>query len=175
MKPTKQLVDGLRKAADRIEKGREGGYRWSQPGSCNCGVLLQELQGLVESAVLHQHNLLCDCKHNTWTEIDQIFEKLACGTMPFSGTCSATGLSVQELALRLKEYGLEEGDFELLEFCGTTEAEHIDGLGIYRDCRDSYGNPEYVAKFFRNLADELESKLPVEHEQEQEQHVEVRK
>lgn len=97
MKPTKQLILGLREAAQRLREHPEQ-YNWLRGSDCNCGILAQAILGC-ESVKLVDMGL-----YASWT------------TMSKHGFCKTTGLPIVEVLRQLMAHGLEREDFKQLEY-----------------------------------------------------------
>lgn len=144
MKPTIQLINALRKAADRIETAKymdgwnrsndlhlqPGYYRWSHPCTCNCGILAQEL-GMSAKQI-------DDSGIGLWGDD---------ATDYF--TCSVTRHPMGMVFAYLSQFGLERDDFSKLEWAGVDEKSP---LCEWRD-------QQFVARYFRAQADILEEQL----------------
>lgn len=143
MKPTIQLINALRKAADRIEHDPSS-YNWFHSESCNCGVLARELLGRP-----------CVIFNNTWRSFANDQAK-----------CAATGLPLHEVFAALTATGLEKRDFADLEFLGSREVASRIGVRVFNMGDDwfaiegeAFKNPAVVARYFRAQADILEEQL----------------
>lgn len=138
MKPTKELIWALRRAAARILDPAED-YDWNIPDKCNCGLLVRELCGLSENQL-------------TATRAGS---GVSCWAMEApTKYCSTTHRPLSEVFDVLKEAGFEAEDFALIEFCG----QKYDEDSYFVEGRD-YQNPLFVSAWFKQLADKLEQQL----------------
>ena len=95
-KATPELIAGLRRTANKLEKG--AGYQWGHMGCCNCGNLAQELTGL-SKAEIHQYAMR---RHGDWTEQAMDY-------------CSTSGMPMDLLISQLLDAGLSTEDLKNLE------------------------------------------------------------
>lgn len=94
MKPTKQLIRGLRETAQRL-RTTPADYDWYSGASCNCGLLAQTLLGLNRG---------------------QLQERKCYGAWSKHSRCAQTDRPMQEVVEALYAVGLEENDFFRIEF-----------------------------------------------------------
>lgn len=127
---TKQLMDGLRTAAEWIESGKVE-YQWTECGKCNCGILAQAITGM---SALEVHNSLV---LGLWRGH---FE-------PYY---------TEELPLVIKQMmaaGMKQEDFDKLE--SLTEVDRGEDFIEL----PPYKNPVEVVAYMRTWADSLEREL----------------
>ena len=89
---TKQLIDGLRTAADWIESGKVR-YNWYNGESCNCGILAQAVLNVTEMDICNEY-----IYHQWNKEVSR-------------GICKQTGLHVNEIIRELLKIGMKPSDF----------------------------------------------------------------
>ena len=95
--PSKQLIDALRKTADRLQNGAT--YAWGNHGSCNCGNLLQVVTDLSRQEILtYAHT-----GFGEWTELAEEY-------------CYVTDAPVNMLISSLEKIGLTPTDIHNLEY-----------------------------------------------------------
>ena len=127
---TKQLIDGLRTAADWIESGKVR-YHWGIPEQCNCGILAQAILGI------HPIEITITNYHLNWhKEVKRCYE---------------TGLDINYIIKVLIEVGMKPTDFVNLEYL-TFE-------GIPSSDEYYFTNPTNVISYMRTWADSLEREL----------------
>ena len=127
---TKQLIDGLRTAADWIESGKVR-YNWGIPEQCNCGILAQAILGI------HPIEITRTNYHLNWhKEVKRCYE---------------TGLDINYIIKGLIEVGMKPTDFVNLEYL-TFE-------GIPSSDEYYFTNPTNVISYMRTWADSLEREL----------------
>ena len=127
---TKQLIDGLRTAADWIESGKVR-YHWGIPEQCNCGILAQAILGI------HPIEITRTNYHLNWhKEVKRCYE---------------TGLDINYIIKGLIEVGMKPTDFVNLEYL-TFE-------GIPSSDEYYFTNPTNVISYMRTWADSLEREL----------------
>ena len=127
---TKQLIDGLRTAADWIESGKVR-YHWGIPEQCNCGILAQAILGI------HPIEITRTNYHLNWhKEVKRCYE---------------TGLDINYIIKGLIEVGMKPTDFVNLEYL-TFE-------GIPSSDEYYFTNPTNVISYIRTWADSLEREL----------------
>ena len=127
---TKQLIDGLRTAADWIESGKVR-YNWGNPEQCNCGILAQAILGI------HPIEITRTNYHLNWhKEVKRCYE---------------TGLDINYIIKGLIEVGMKPTDFVNLEYL-TFE-------GIPSSDEYYFTNPTNVISYMRTWADSLEKEL----------------
>lgn len=96
-KATRQLVEALRKSADRIQSG--GAYEWGHVGRCNCGHLVQSVTGKSSSEIIKIFGPDLD----EWTEHANDY-------------CGLTGLPVDNMLDELAAIGFDPEDVRNLEY-----------------------------------------------------------
>jgi hypothetical protein len=148
MKPTPELVFALRRAAARIIDPKEN-YSWFEPSRCNCGLLVREICGLSEDE-LTKERCSPEGHISVWSRIrEDEFDK-----------CSSTGLSMTFIWETLKSVGFEFKDFLLIEKCNLKEGEKMKFRTDFTPYI-LYTEKDFVHDFFLELANELESQLPL--------------
>ena len=136
-KATKQLVEALRKSADRIQAGEE--YEWGHVGRCNCGHLVQTVTGKSSSQIIKSFGPSLD----EWTEHANDY-------------CSTTGLPVQDMLDDLAEIGFYSEDVRNLEYLSDNNVlKHFD----IADRPLKHNDRGDVAMYMNKLADVLEEEL----------------
>ena len=94
--PTIKLIEAIRKTAQKLERGVE--YQWGHMGSCNCGLLAQELtsksKGEIHSSAME--------RYGDWTE-------------QLNDYCPTSGLKMDDLIDELLSNGLTTTDLAQLE------------------------------------------------------------
>lgn len=138
MKPTRQLIDALRRAADRIEDPR-GPYSWSDVVYCNCGILAQELLG-VDAIRLTQLLVMGHESHGPWLHRGDR-----------AAACRATGVPMSQVSSALVEGGIDPYEFGVIELADIP----------HKECKynENFANRNYVARWMRQQADILEEQL----------------
>lgn len=129
---TKQLIDGLRTAADWIESGKIR-YHWGSPEQCNCGILAQAILGVNPTEITETNY------YSNWHEEVK--------------RCYQTGLDINYIIKGLIEVGMKPTDFVNLEYL-TFEGIPLSSAEYYY-----YTNPTNVISYMRTWADSLERKL----------------
>lgn len=130
MKPTKQLIRGLRETAAKLRSGNAQ-YCWDAPTRCNCGILAQTLLDLDERGLdVLRHNGGCGLSA-IWSSAFR------------DGYCATTGLPKHALFKALSDCGVEPSDYPRIEF--------LQGGGQYK-------NPIAVAAWMDAEADKLEQR-----------------
>jgi hypothetical protein len=140
---TKQLIDGLRTAADWIESGKVR-YNWGNPEQCNCGILAQAILGINPTEITETNY------HSSWHEEIK--------------RCYETGLDINYIIKGLIEVGMKPTDFvnlEYLTFEGIPSSdEYYPSSDEYYPSSDEYYyNPTNVISYMRTWADSLEKEL----------------
>ena len=129
---TKQLIDGLRTAADWIESGKVR-YHWGIPEQCNCGILAQAILGI------HPIEITRTNYHLNWhKEVKRCYE---------------TGLDINYIIKGLIEVGMKPTDFVNLEYLT------FEGIPSSNKYYYYYTNPTNVISYMRTWADSLEREL----------------
>lgn len=147
MKPNPKLIAGLREAARRIIDP-DSDYEWTDAARCNFGILLQCLTGSTVPDIKFLYNeeaeqliisAINDGEHDcgVWSRLGLAF-------------CRVTGKPMAKVLEELAAFGLERGDFELIEWAGQ---------GNKPTSGYDYDQPEFVYRFFLKLADELQVRL----------------
>ena len=135
MIPSQKLIDALRQSADDI-LNKNKIYMWSSSANCNCGILVQNLLGLRTDYI--QNDIM-----GSWTSNAKV-------------KCPTTGLYVSNIVdFLVNVYGFTQNDFALIEFAGQPIPERASPN------YDSYSNPEFVANFINDLANQLERDLRI--------------
>ena len=136
-KATKQLVDALRKSAERIKTGE--GYEWGHVGRCNCGHLVQSVTGKTSSEIIKSFGPVLD----EWTEHANDY-------------CSSTGMSVQIMLDDLADIGFYSEDVRNLEYLNDrTVLNHPD----IKNRHLKHNNHKDVALYMSTMAELLENEL----------------
>jgi hypothetical protein len=131
---TKQLIDGLRTAADWIESGKVE-YFWGSPESCNCGILAQAILRVTPTEIQDT------CEHGNW------YEEV--------NRCHQTGIPINHIVKALIDVGMKSTDFVNLEYLIFEGVKpEISKLHYYH-----YTNAKNVISYMRTWADSLERKL----------------
>ncbi|MEM9446143.1 MAG: hypothetical protein AAGA18_12420 [Verrucomicrobiota bacterium] len=97
-KPTRELVDGLRKAAKKIESGAD--YSWGFVAECNCGHLAQCITSLSATEIYQKaraHDL------EEWTEYANDY-------------CPNSGVPMNSIIDALLKVGVDISDIKHLEY-----------------------------------------------------------
>ncbi len=128
MRPTKQLIRGLRETAQKLREGAE--YCWYSADRCNCGLLAQTLLDVNEAGLHAMHGGFL----GSWTFAA---ERLV--------VCTQTGLPVAQLFKVLMENGVEYEDYKRIE--------HLDSSSS-----SAFENPAKVAAWMDAEADKLEAR-----------------
>lgn len=145
MKPTKTLIEAMLKVADGIENGTLN-YNWNAYEDCNCGLIAQEL-------LAREGRDACE----------MILEAIGAGSPGWAFAakrdwCPQTNLPLTEVFQLLHKHGLERDDFELIELAGTSIPTPTRRDGLYNYLCRNYAKPGFVARFLRELAEELEER-----------------
>lgn len=129
---TKQLINGLRTAANWIESNKVR-YYWGSRETCNCGILAQAILGI---------NPIEIAKTNYYSNWHEEVKR-----------CYKTGLHINYIIKGLIEVGMKPTDFVNLEYL-TFE-------GIPRPISEYYyyTDPKHVVSYMRTWADSLEREL----------------
>lgn len=129
---TKQLIDGLRTAANWIES-EEVRYHWGSPEQCNCGILAQAILGINPTEITETNY------HSNWhKEVKRCYE---------------TGLDINYIIKGLIEVGMKSTDFVNLEYLT------FEGIPRPSYLYHYYTNPNNVVSYMRTWADSLEREL----------------
>lgn len=135
--PTIKLVNAIRKAAHKIEKGAD--YQWGHMGACNCGHLAQELTPY-SKAEIHAYAMR---KSGDWT--DQVMDYCADSAMPMDeviSTMMQNGLSREDLV-----------DLERLKNPDVRERMGARGQSLHHNIQAD------VVAYMRTWADMLEEEM----------------
>ena len=100
-----KLIQAIKKAADKIEKGSN--YQWGHMGACNCGHLAQELTSYSKREI-HEYAMR---KSGDWT--DQV-----------NDFCGTSGMPMDEIISSMMESGLERKDMIELERLKNEQVRH---------------------------------------------------
>lgn len=139
MIPSRQLIDALRRAADRIEAPGSD-YDWHKGEVCNCGQVARQL---IEPSELLEL-MYGHAEHGTWSERES------------RGYCPVTGLPIWKVIKALAGFGFERGD--LAEIESTSNQTVCDRAGIPNRL-GLRTNPSHVASYLRAQAQILEEQL----------------
>jgi hypothetical protein len=131
---TKQLIDGLRTAADWIESGKVR-YNWYNGESCNCGILAQAVLNVTEMDICNEY-----IYHQWNKEVSR-------------GICKQTGLHVNEIIRELLKIGMKPSDFVNLEYLT------FEGVKPEISKHSHYADAKNVISYMRTWADSLEREL----------------
>jgi hypothetical protein len=136
---TKQLIEGLRTAAEWIESDKVE-YEWGNELSCNWGILIQSIFNITKE----------DLKNLTW--LYQINDGICIWSdVPNQiAKCKQTGLPLPFIFKKLKELKLKDTDYEYLEFLGGNKKDWEFGIP---------NTKENTVMFMRTWADSLEREL----------------
>lgn len=129
MKPTRKMIDALRRTAERVS-GEDGGFNWASCHECTCGILVQELTGM--SAVGVKNLVVNDSYIGTWTSRSAIDHEFRRPSQVVENLC--------------EKYGFEPIDFHRLEYLKYPS----DGI---------FSHPDDVTKWLYAEADRLEVQL----------------
>lgn len=137
-KPNPELIDTIRRTANRLEQGAP--YQWGHMGSCNCGHLAQEITEL-SRAEIHEY---ATRQYGDWTTQSNHF-------------CPTSGYPMDLLISKMLKAGLDIEDIKHLE--RLTDHQVLQSLPAHsRDL--SYNVREDVILYMKAWADVLETKLP---------------
>ena len=131
---TKQLIDGLRTAADWIESGKVR-YNWYNGESCNCCILAQAVLNVTEMDICNEY-----IYHQWNKEVSR-------------GICKQTGLHVNEIIRELLKIGMKPSDFVNLEYLT------FEGVKPEISKHSNYADAKNVISYMRTWADSLEREL----------------
>lgn len=137
---TKQLIDGLRTAADWIESGKVD-YDWSLFSSCNCGILAQAITKLSKENIFEQ----------IWS-MPNSEEDLLGGWGDKVNYCTQTGLPLPFVVTTLINAGMKPIDFDKLEWLNIPVNKRNIEEGVQQD-------PNYVIFYMRTWADYLVNQI----------------
>ena len=137
--PSHALIAMLRATADRLAAGAD--YQWSHFGRCNCGQLVQTITRLTPAEIhaASAGELL------EWSEIPADY-------------CAGTGLRLEYVLDRLREFGLDRDDLRHLEDLSAPDVLHALPGGhrwLERNRAD------YAVLYLRTWAMVLAGQLPV--------------
>jgi hypothetical protein len=129
-----QLIDALRKTADRLDLGAR--YEWGHMGRCNCGHLVQTVMNLSDRQIV----AAADMQLDEWTEHAREF-------------CSGNGTPVDALFAQLAQLGFTVQDVMHLEYLSDRNV--LTRMAPDRPLR--HNDPADVGRYMRTMADLLES------------------
>lgn len=137
MKPNYRLIEAFYKTAEFLESNKaEYYYNFDYIPQCNCGILTQFLLEVSDETI------------NTF--VKGYWSK--CANQSYQDVCSSTGLPLNFIFRQLTLAGLEQKDFQDIEFCGL---EPVYGP-VYNE---PFENRFFVANYFRSKAQEMEQQL----------------
>jgi hypothetical protein len=134
---TKQLIDGLRTAADWIESGKVD-YDWDFTSSCNCGILAQVINKVSDDDITAEFG-----KAATWTKL----------------VCEVTGQPIHKIIQTLLDVGMTAKDFTNLEFLTYDDVKPESWYEEKNLEHSQFNKPENVISYMRTWADSLERQL----------------
>lgn len=134
---TKQLIDGLRTAADWIESGKVI-YNWGYTSSCNCGILAQVINNITASDIKAELG-----KGATWSGL----------------VCRVTNQPMPKIVQTLVDVGMTARDFTNLEFLTYDGVEPEDWYTDENIRDNKFSKRENVISYMRTWADSLEREL----------------
>lgn len=134
---TKQLIDGLRTAADWIESG-EVEYNWSHTSSCNCGILAQVINNVSAYDITAKFG-----KGATWRGL----------------VCEITNQPMPKIIQTLLDVGMTAKDFTNLEFLTYDGIEPHNWYLKENSKHNKFSKRENVISYMRTWADSLEREL----------------
>ena len=137
-RPTYQLIEKLREAADKLESGAV--YNWGNATKCNCAHLVQCLEpdAAKEAFVSIRHNGL-----DEWSEYANDY-------------CVVSGAPADALLDTLYNCGLSNDDIHQLEYLSNPEVlKALPGGFQYLE----HGKREHVMLYMRAWASVLEEKI----------------
>ena len=137
---TKQLIEGLRTAADWIESDKVD-YDWSLFSSCNCGILAQAITKLSKENIFEQ---ICSMPNSE--------EDLLGGWGDKINYCTQTGLPLPFVITTLINAGMKPIEFDKLEWLNLPVNKRNIEEGIQQD-------PNYVISYMRTWADYLVNQI----------------
>ena len=135
--PNVELIDALRKTADRLDGGAK--YAWGHHGQCNCGNLVQTITTLTHGEILKY----AQTGIGEWTEIAQDY-------------CPVSNAPADLLVHKLESLGLTPVDIHHIEYLSDKDILRCLPGGfrwLRRNVRED------VIQYFRTMADVLESRL----------------
>ena len=135
---TAELVDALRRTADRLEGG--GHYAWGNPAACSCGHLARTVTDLSESELLRY----AMDRQAEWGEI-------------VVDSCVSSGLPIDWVIDRLVQLGFSHADLAKLE--DLAHAEVLQEIPLERRRRMRRNRREDVVLYLRTWADLLAAGL----------------
>ena len=136
-KPTIELIDALRKTADRLKNGAY--YAWGNHGACNCGNLVQSVTLLTKEEILR----FAQSGIGEWTELAEDY-------------CENTNVPVNLLLQKLEILGLTSVDIHNIEYLSDKEVLNALPQGfrwLKKNVRED------VIIYFETFANVLEEKL----------------
>ena len=135
---TKQLIDGLRTAAEWIESSYVE-YNWDLYSTCNCGILAKVITGLSRKEVTDQVLEMPSFS----------FQRMWSDKVNY---CHQTGLPMPLVITTLLNAGMKVSDFEKLEWLDIPVDQRDAEEGLQKD-------KSSVISFMRTWADQLEVQL----------------
>ena len=146
--PNPELIDALRRTADKIESG-DWDNQWGNPNQCNCGLLTRSILG---------EPLYFDERMGNWQGALRGIQEVK--WMFRHPKCQSTGLSFPQIVDILNDIGLRDEDLAHLELL--EEESILQAM----DTSDPYhGNDEHVVEYLRTWADMLEEARPLAEEE----------
>jgi len=139
--PNPELIDALRRTADKIESG-EWDNQWGTPSQCNCGLLARSILG---------EPLRFSKRMGSWQKAPQE-NKWLFG----EPKCQSTGLSFSEITDILKGIGLRDEDLAHLELLDNEAVVEAMDTSRFR-----YNSDNHVVEYLRTWADLLEKARPL--------------
>ena len=134
-KPSLKLIRAIRNTVRKLV--HNGPYQWGHMGSCNCGLLAQEMTQ-VSKADIHS---LAMHSEGSWTDQSRAY-------------CPTSGLPMDLLIGAMLDYGLEINDLEYLEKLSGPRVLRYLGLTHLR-----YNQRNHVIQYMKAWAALLENDL----------------
>lgn len=134
-KPSLKLIRAIRNTVRKLIQ--DGPYQWGHMGSCNCGLLAQEMTQ-VSKADIHS---LAMHSEGSWTDQSRAY-------------CPTSGLPMDLLIGAMLDYGLEIKDLEFLENLSDPRILRYLGLTHLR-----YNQRNHVIPYMKAWADLMEQEL----------------
>jgi hypothetical protein len=136
-KPSLQLIDALKKAANRIADDKDS-YNWKAIGACNCGNLVQEVTNFTAKEISN----FGIKKHGDWQSISLLYDK-------------NSGYEIDNIISQLLDMGLDLEDFTYLEnlSCPKVLAYIGENIVLKRD------DPDDAVLYLNSWANMLEEEL----------------
>ena len=95
-KPSLPLIQAIQRVATKLETSNV--YQWGHMGSCNCGLLAQEVTHLTKEEI-HTRAMM---RHGDWTE-------------QLNDYCPINGLPIDDVISELLAFGFDSDDLKHLE------------------------------------------------------------